>query len=231
MGLDWIVQSKVVDGRTVEPAETAGRKELDPHDPEAMEILRKLHEIHRNFWPDPGPRPVQPPSSGGLKSVLEYFSSAARRRKRDYEFKLECWQNLTEQRELYDRPLEQVIPLLTTGDPPVVVREAAPDRQDAVPKYVGTGGPYDFRGNELRDEFNAVTAHAAYVMKMEFTDELYLDRDPAEMLALASDFSRALGHYLKSDEDKDQGSIDVGRAAISWLRFWGRAGHGFVADY
>ena len=64
-----------------------------------------------------------------------------------------------------------------------------------------------------------------------FTDELYLDREPPEMLELADDLSRALGHYLKNGDDKDQDSIDAVRAAIPWLRFWARAGHGFVADY
>ncbi len=231
MGLDWFVQSKIVAGRTIEPAETAGRKELDPRDPEAIELLKRLHERHRDFWPDPGPRPIQPPAPKGLEALLAFFSSAARRRKRDSAFKLQCWQNQKEQHELYRRPLEQVIPLFTTGDPPVVVRDAAPDRQDAVAKYIGTGDCYDFRGNELRDDLNAVTAHAAYVMKMEFPDELYLDREPAEMLELADDLERALGHYLKNQDDKDQDSIDMVRAAIPWLRFWGRAGHGFVSDY
>ncbi len=231
MGLDWFVQPKVVDGRTIEPAETAGRKELDPRDPEAIELLERLHEAHRNFWPDPGPRPAQPPAPEGLKALLAFFSRAARRRKRDSAFKLRCWQNQKEQHELYQRPLEQVIPLLVTGDPPVVVRDAAPDRQDALAGFIGTGDCYDFRGMALRDDINAVTAHAAYVMKMEFTDELYLDREPPEMLELADDLSRALGHYLKNEDDKDQDSIDAIRAAIPWLRFWARAGHGFVSDY
>ena len=231
MGLDWFVQPKVVDGRSVEPAETAGRKDLDPKDPEAIELFKRLHERYRNYWPDPGPRPVQPPASGGLKAVLELFSSAARRQKRAYALELEHWQNLKQQHDLYNRPLEQVMPLFTVGDPPVIVREAALDRQDALAKYVGAGECYDFRGNELLDDRNAVTAHAGCVMKMYFPDELYLDREPAEMLELADDLARALGHYLENEDDKDQDSIDVVRAAISWLRFWGRAGHGFVADY
>ncbi len=231
MGLDWLVQSKVVDGRTIEPAETAGRKELDPKDPESIALLEEHRKEMRTYWPLPGPMPTMEPATGGRWSFIDALLGSEHRRRLEYEEKLTVWRNCMEEAERYHIPLEQALPSFVAEDPPYVVQEAAPDRQDALAKYGGDGSCYDFCGDELRDDLNAVTAHAAYVMKMEFTDELYLDREPPEMLALAKDLSRALGHYLKNEDDKDQDSIDIVRAVIPWLRFWGRAGHGFVADY
>lgn len=232
MGLDWLVQSKVVNGRTVEPAETAGRKDLDPKDPEAIALAEARYKWIRASLTDPGPCPVEPPGPGGLKSILDILKGAAWRRRKIYDAEVRNWQGLKAHYDCYSRPLEEVMPLFATGDPPVIVREAAADRQDALARYVGLlGSCYDFRGAALDYDRNAVTGHAAYVMKADFPDELYLDREPAEVLELADDLSRALDHYLEHGDDKDEDSIDMVQAAISWLCFWGRAGHGFVADY
>ena len=90
---------------------------------------------------------------------------------------------------------------------------------------------YDFDAWYLHDDYNAVTEHAASEMKLQYSSELGLDRSPKEMLKLANDMSWSLAHYLKNVPDKDQDSIDMIRAVIPWLRFWGRAGHGFVAEH
>ena len=231
MGLDWFLEDKVVDGRTVTPAETAGRKDLDPQDPEAIAILEKQHGYLREQYTDPGPMPVEPPSPGGIAALAEFFSGAGRRRRRSYASELERWQRRKASFERFNRPLEDVIPFLTTGDPPVVVREAAPDRQDALAKYLGTGTCYDFRANELFDDHNDIAVHAARELDLLLGVEIGLDRTPEEMLTLADDFERALDHYLRNASDQDEDSIDIVRAVIPWLRFWGRNGHGFVVDY
>ena len=231
MGLDWFLEDKVVDGRTVTPAETAGRKDLDPQDPEAIEILKEQHAFMREHFTDPGPPPVEPPSPGGLAAVAEFFSGAGRRRRRAYASELRSWRNLKAAHDSYNRPLEDVIPLFVTGDPPIVVREAAPDRRDAVAGYVGAGTCYDFRAKLLFDDDNDVSAYASRELDLLLGVEIGLDRTPEEMLTLADDFERALDHYLKHAPDQDEDSIDIVRAVIPWLRFWGRNGHGFVVDY
>lgn len=231
MGVDWFLEDKVVEGRTVTPAETAGRKDLDPQDPEAIAILEKQHAFLREQCTDPGPMPAEPPSPAGLTALAEFFSGAGRRRRWIYASELELWRRRKASYERYNRPLEEVIPFLTTGDPPVVMREAAPDRQDALARYIGAGTCYDFRAQLLFDDDNAVSAHASRELDLLLGVEIGLDRTPEEMLSLADDFERALDHYLKNAPDQDEDSIDVVRAVIPWLRFWGRNGHGFVVDY
>lgn len=231
MGLDWFLEDKVVDGRTVTPAETAGRKEVDPQDPQAIAILKKRHADLQDRISDPGPRPVEPPSPGGLAVLAEFFSGAGRQRRRAFASELQRWQDRRAAFDRYNRPFEEVIPFLMRGEATVVVREAAPDRQDALAKYIGTGTCYDFRANELFDDHNDIAVHAARELDLLLGVEIGLDRTPEEMLTLADDFERALDHYLKNASDQDEFSIDIVRAVIPWLRFWGREGHGFVVDY
>ncbi len=231
MQLDWVIQDKVVDGRSVTPGETAGRRVLDPNDPESIALLEKHRERMRKRWSLPGSMPTMQPTPGGLWLLFDLGLGGAGRRRRDYEKKLAAWRDYKAEAERYHLPLEQVLPSFVAEDPPFVVQEAAPDRQDALAGYVGNGSCYDFDAWYLHDDYNAVTEHAASEMKLQYSSELGLDRSPKEMLKLANDMSWSLAHYLKNVPDKDQDSIDMIRAVIPWLRFWGRAGHGFVAEH
>ncbi len=231
MQLDWVIQDKVVDGRTVTPAETAGRRVLDPKEPESIALLEKHREEMRKYWPLPGPMPTMPPVQRGGWSFIDALLGADHRRRLEYEKKLRAWRNYLAEAERYHLPLQQVLPSFLAEDPPYVVQEAAPDRRDALAGYVGNGSCYDFDAWYLHDDYNAVTEHAASEMKLQYSSELGLDRSPKEMLDLANDLSWSLAHYLKNVPDKDQDSIDMIRAVIPWLRFWGRAGHGFVSEH
>ncbi len=231
MDVEWVIQDKVVDGRTVTPAETAGQRGRDPKDPESIALLEKHREEMRRYWPLPGPIPTLAPAPGGLWFVLDVLLGGAGRRRQEYKERLAAWLDYNAKSERYHLPLAQVLPDFAAVDPPYVVQEAAPDRRDALSKYAGSRSCYDFDASVLDDEHNAVTAHAAFEMKLQYSSELGLDRSPKEMLSLANDISWSLAHYLKSEPDKDQDSIDIARAVIPWLRFWGRAGHGFVSQY
>ena len=231
MQLDWVIQDKVVDGRTVTPAETAGRRVLDPNDPESIALLEKHREEMRKHWPLPGPMPIRPPGPGGLWFVFDVLLGGPLRRRCEHQKQLAAWREYKAEAERYHLPLEQVLPSFAAEDPPYVVQEAAPDRRDALAGYLGDGSCYDFDAWYLHDDYNAVAAHAAFEMKLQYSSELGLDRSPKEMLDLANDMSWSLADYLKNVPDKDQHSIDMIRAVIPWLRFWGRAGHGFVADH
>ena len=228
MDVVWVVQDKVVGGRTVTPAETAGQRVLDPQDPESIALLEKHREEMRKYWRLPGPRPTMAPAPGGLWFLLDVLLGG---RRRDYEKRLAAWQCYKEEAERYHLPLAQVLPFFAAADPPYVVQEAAPDRRGAVAEYAGVESCYDFDASVLDEARNAVSAHALDEMNLEYCQELGLDRSPEEMLALANDVSWSLAHYLKHEDDKDQHGIDVARALISWLRFWGRAGHGFVSEH
>lgn len=231
MQLDWVIQDKVVDGRTVTPAETAGQRILDPKDPESIALLEEHREEMRKRWPLPGPMPAIAPGPGGLWSVFDVLLGGPLRRRRDHEKKLAAWRSDKVDAERYHLPLEQVLPSFVAEDPPYVVQEAAPDRQDALAEYTGCGSAYSLDAWYLHDDYNAVAAHAAFELKLQYSSELGLDRSPQEMLDLANDMSWSLAHYLKNVSDRDQDSIDMIRAAIRWLLFWGRAGHGFITDH
>lgn len=231
MQLDWVIQDKVVDGRTVTPGETAGRRFLDPDDPESVALLEKRRIEMREPWFDPEKPPVETTGPTGLRSLFDFLLGGPSRRRREHEQHLQAFTEYKAEVERYYLPLEQALPFFAAEDPPFVVQDAAPENKDALAKYGGGWSPYDFDAMALDDEHNAVSAHAAFEMKLQYTSELGLDRSSKEMLKLANDISWSLAHYLKNEPDKDQESIDVARAVIPWLRFWGRAGHGFVAVF
>ena len=60
MGLDWFVQPKMENGRSVMPHEAAGRILLDRDDPVSIEIFEKTYKLEKKNNPDPGAPPVAP---------------------------------------------------------------------------------------------------------------------------------------------------------------------------
>ncbi len=230
MDLNWVIQDKLVDGRTVTPAETAGRRFLDPDDPESVALLEKRRIEVRNPWFDPEEPPVESAGPRGFWIWLDFLLGGPSRRRAEHEGYMQRWKEQKEESKRFYIPIDQALPLFAAEDPPFVVQDAAPENKDALAEYAGPSC-YDFDATVLDDEYNAVSAHASFEMKLQYTSELGLDRSPKEMLKLANDISWSLAHYLKNEPDKDQNSIDIAREVIPWLRFWGRAGHGFVVDY
>jgi len=133
-----------------------------------------------------------------------------------------------------------VLDQTANGAEKFIVQFAAPDRNDALAKFLGTGDVYDFRANELRENINLFSSFAFSELREFWPMEVGNDQSPEGMLKLADDIERSLKAFReagrdKAGEDEDQDDIDfcieIAEAAIPWLRFWARHGHSFVADW
>lgn len=228
MGLDWIVEAKQVNGHAVEPSETTGERPATISDTETVERFRQSYELNRAGFPDPGLPPEKPPSRGGVGGLLDLLSGAARKQNRSHAYDLEAWTLKKRSFDHWSRPFDELLEENIRYARPIV----PPENKDAFAAIGGAvGGFYDFRGNALRKDTNDVTLYAGEVLKMDWTDLIYLDKTPEEMLELADDLEKALSDYRGSDREQDEESIEAVEAAIPWLRFWGAKGHSIVADF
>ena len=240
MGLDWYVEPKTENGRQVKPSETAGLKYLDRNDPESVETFRKIYEARRREYEDPGAPPTPEPKPGGLAGLFDGIRRAGRDRRWRNERALKNWEFRKRRHDHWNRPFETVLEETLESGEAVVTRYAAPDRQDALAKFLGTGDVYDFRANELREETNVVSEFAGNELREFWPIEIANDQTPDDMLKLADDIERSLAAFReagrdRAGEDGDQeeidDSIEIVEAAIPWLRFWARHGHSITADW
>lgn len=232
MGLDWIVLPKEENGVTKQPSETAGSKQLDKADPETVARFREIYDEKRSDLEHPGPPPDPEKRRGVIGSMIDVFTGAGRLRKQRYKEALEDWEHRKSYFDLWNKTFEEALDYFASGDPPPVVIEASEDSKDALGSILGVVCDiYDFRGNELREDFNAVSHYAAYTLKMVYPDMLYSDMNPEEMTELADDLEKALNAFRGSDEEQDEVSIADTEGAIRWLRFWAGKSHSMAADF
>lgn len=248
MGLDWFVQPKEEDGRRIEPSETAGMQYLDKGDADSVEKFRAIFEHNKAQYEDPGAPPEPEPKPGGLKGLFDGITGARRERNDRNELARRRWQAKKERHDYWSRPFETVLDETVGSGKRFVVQYAAPDRRDALARFLGTGDVYDFRPHELMEEYNAVGAFALNEEREVWPHMLAIDRDPDEMLELADEIEESLkafrdegrdkaGEDEDEDEDQDQDqedidfSIEIVEAAIPWLRFWAKHGHSIKADW
>jgi len=228
MGLDWIVQAKAENGRTVEPGETAGERPATKSDPETVQQFRAYYDEVRSRCKDPGPPPVMPAGRSGLGALFDFVSRTAARRKRAYEEELAIWNFEKQEFDDWSRPFEELLDQYVAGAPPIL----PPENRAALARMIGElGGFYDFRRDVLREDQNDVSAFATEALGMDYPILIYGDSAPDEMLDLADDLEKALAAYRASDREQDEESIEAVEAAVPWLRFWASKGHSFVADF
>jgi hypothetical protein len=241
MGLDWFVQSKRENGRDVMPRETAGPIVLDRDDPLSIEVFKQLHEKRKKEFPDPGAPPVAPAEPRGFARIKDRFSGQSKRRRDEYEGANRRWRRQKDGFEYWHRSFETVLEdaLVSVEDSESgwngILQHAAVDRQDALAEFLGTGGPYDFRANELREDFNPVTVFASHELGFDYGLFIASDLTPDEMLQMADDMETALKKFHESGADLDDEDVEFGieitESAVRYLRFWGGHGHGLVADW
>ncbi len=241
MGLDWFVQSKRENGCDVMPRETACPIVLDRDDPQSIEAFRQLHEERKKEFPDPGGAPVAPAEPRVFARIKDRFSGQAMRRRDEYEGANRRWRRQKDGFEHWHRSFETVLEnaLASVEDPDSgwngIIKYAAADRQDALADFLGTGGPYDFRANELREEINPATVFASNELGFDYGLFIVSDLTPDEMLQMVNDMETASKKLQESGADLDDEDVKFGieitESAVRYLRFWGGHGHELVADW
>lgn len=240
MGLDWFVEPKTENGRKIEPSETAGLQYLDKDDADSVEKFRAIYEENKTRHEDPGPPPELEAKPRGLKGLFDGISRAGRERQYRNRLSQQRWDGKKRQHDHWNRLFETVLDETVNSGEAFVVQYAAPDRQDALAKFLGTGDVYDFRPHELMEDYNAVGAYASKERREHWPDFLANDRNPEEMLELADEIEVSLNAFRaagrdKAGEDEDQEdldfSIEIVEAVIPWLRFWATHGHSIKEDW
>jgi hypothetical protein len=226
MGLDWYVEPKEENGRRIKPSETAGLKYLDRNDAESIAIFQDIYDHNKASYQDPGPPPEPEAKPGGLKGLFDGISRAGRERRYMNQIARQRWEAKKRCHDHWNRPFATVLDETLNADEPFVVQYAAPDREDALADFLGTGDFYDFRPHELMEEYNAVGAFALYEEGESWPHMLAIDRNPEEMLELADEIEGSLKAFReagrdKAGEDDDpeelKFSIEIAEAVIPWL--------------
>ncbi len=240
MGLDWFVEPKTENGRTIQPSETAGLKYLDRDDADSIEKFRRICEANKAEHEDPGPEPTPEPKPDGFKGLFDGFSRAGRERRYRNDLARQRWEGKKRRHDHWNRPFETVLEETLNAEDAFIVQYAAPDRQDALAKFLGTGDIYDFRANELREDLNVVSDFASNELRKLWPIAIADDQSPEKMLELADQIEASLAAFReagrdKAGDDEDQEDIDfsieIVEAAIPWLRFWAKHGHSIKMDW
>lgn len=199
MGIDWVVLDKEENGRTIDPWMTLGARRLDLQDPETVAAFRAIYD-HRLSLVDP-------------PTVRKWWQFGAAEPKERRAF-----------REYWSRPFQAVLADAAAEKPPPVMIECAPGNEDGLAAICGAARTCDFRGNELREEFNAV------VREMGLDDTpFWNDMSIAEMRQVADDLEAALARYRAETTERDAESEETVVAGVRWLRYWAGKGHAVTA--
>lgn len=250
MGLDWFLEPKEVDGRTVQPAETAGRKFLDKNDPDSVDKFRKIYDEKRATLKDPGAPPTPTPPPPGFGRIAQFFNGVHSRRGSMHRMALHVWDAEKREFDWWNRPFDVVVDEFSKQQPPFVVQHASEECENALARYLGMGDVYDFRADQLREDKNVVTNFAYFEEKKDWPMLIAVEQTPSGMLELADEMEKSLAAYraagsrktyVKAGLDMEDGvevdaeelemQIDAVETAIRWLRFWGGKGHSIVADW